>query len=252
MKLRFSKANAKLSRLQMKKGKVYSLDLLSGHSCPFAKKCLAKVIETPNGLKIKDGPDSEFRCYSASQEALFKNVYKLRKQNFELLKHKSKEEMVKLLADSLPKDYAVIRIHSAGEFFSQDYFDAWLETAKNNPTKLFYAYTKSLPYWIKRKNEIPKNFVLTASYGGRQDNLIEKSHLRYAKVVMSHYEARKEKLPIDHDDSHAAKNGKSFALLVHGVQPANTKASVAVRRLKGTGSYSTTKNKEQGYQLRQS
>ncbi len=66
MKLKWSKANAKTERLnescwQIAKylddgRKVYSLDLLSGHSCPFAEKCLSKAVETDGKRAIKDGP----------------------------------------------------------------------------------------------------------------------------------------------------------------------------------------------------
>ena len=48
-------------------------------------------------------------------------------------------------------------------------------------------------------------------------------------------------LPIDHDDSHAALNGGSFALLLHGTQPKDSDASKALKALKGKGSYSRNK-----------
>ena len=103
---------------------------------------------------------------------------------------------------------------------------------------MFYAYTKSLPYWVARLNEIPDNFILTASYGGRRDALIKKHNLRSVKIVHSTYQARKLKLQIDHDDSHAAipsKKHKDFALLIHGIQKAKTKASKAIQRMKKLG-----------------
>ena len=54
----------------------------------------------------------------------------------------------------------------------------WIEIAKENPTVEFWAYTKSLKYWVNRLNEIPNNLVLTASQGGRNDELIEKHGLK--------------------------------------------------------------------------
>ena len=100
--LKFRKANAKLEALHdvpelgrwlMNGRHVYSLDLLSGWSCPFASACLSKVHETgefsPSGnpkVKLKDGPYTEFRCFSASQEALLPNVYAKRKHNYDTLK----------------------------------------------------------------------------------------------------------------------------------------------------------------------
>ena len=58
--------------------------------------------------------------------------------------------------------------------------------------------------------------------------------------VFSEKEAADLNLEIDHDDSHAAdvsKRDESFALLIHGVQPKGSKASAALKTLKGKGSY---------------
>lgn len=239
IQLKFGKANAKLVALQRKmKGKVYTFDTLSGYACPFALDCLSRAVEGPDGKRtIKDGPHTVFRCFSASQEALFTNVFKARKANFEALRRLSCEEMTAAILANLPKDCKIVRIHVAGDFFNQANFDAWIMVAKSRPDVLFYAYTKSLPYWVARLDVIPLNLVLTASEGGRRDDLIEAHGLRFVRVVGSTYQARKAGLPIDHDDSHAAKNGGNFALLIHGVQPKGSKMAAAKNKLKGKGSY---------------
>jgi hypothetical protein len=85
------------------------------------------------------------------------------------------------------------------------------------------------------------NFILTASYGGRGDHLISELGLRSTTVVFSEAEAEKLGLPIDHDDSHAARpslRNQDFALLIHGTQPKGSDAAVALRALNGKGSYS--------------
>jgi hypothetical protein len=158
--------------------------------------------------------------------------------------------MVQLLDNSLPKNAGIVRIHVAGDFFNAEYMHAWYTMAMLNPTVLFYAYTKSLRYWLT-VNEFPilNNFVLTASYGGRDDHLIDDPtfNLRYAKVVFSEKEAEELGLEIDHDDSHAArpsKRNESFALLIHGTQPAGSDAATALKKLKGKGSYSRKKVNE--------
>lgn len=239
-KLKFGRANAKVVALQRKmKGKVYTFDTLSGYACPFAHNCLSKAVVGPDGKRhIKDGPHTLFRCFSASQEALFTNVYNARKANFDALRGLSSNEMRQTIVANLPFDAKIIRIHVAGDFFNQANFDAWLAVAKQYPHILFYAYTKSLPYWVARLDVIPTNFVLTASEGGRRDDLIVAYNLRFVRVVGSVYQARKAKLPIDHDDSHAAKSGGNFALLIHGSQPAGSAMSKAKQKLKGKGSYS--------------
>jgi hypothetical protein len=255
--MKFSKANAKLRRLESVRGikpylkgerKVYSFDLLSGHNCPYAKDCKSMAVPRPggSGLMIQDGPNTDFRCFSASQEAFYKPVYNLRKQNAEeilaIAALKGSQGVADALEAALPHNAGVIRIHVGGDFKIRSYFEGWIELAKRRPDILFYAYTKSLPFWIMNSdklNSLP-NFVLTASKGGMKDNLIEQYNLRQAVVVASKSEARKLGLQIDHDDSHAAdpsKRNTSFALLIHGLQPSGSRWGKAVKALKGVGSY---------------
>lgn len=257
--VRFSNANVKIQALSQvesiqpylaNKRKVYSFDLISGHSCPFAKDCLSKVVKIDGKSKIKDGPDTQFRCFSASQEVLFPALYNLRKANFDALKGQSVDSMVELIESAMPSNLGVCRLHVGGDFFSPNYFAAWLKIAANNPNRLFYAYTKSLSYWTKNidmVNSIP-NLVLSASYGGRCDVLISDYNLRSARVVFSVAEAEGLGLEIDHTDEHAADpttKDKDFCLLIHGQQPANSEASQAIKTLKKSGtkfSYSKIKS----------
>ena len=254
--LKFSNANAKtqalandaeLAEYLTDKRKIYSLDLLSGYSCPYAEKCLSKAVVQDNGKrKIKDGKHTEFRCFSASQEVQYTNVYNSRKHNFDLLRKENHEGMVKLINGSLPENAGIVRIHVAGDFFSLPYMHAWYVVALMNPNTLFYAYTKSTSWWVGGINEFPilHNFVLTASMGGTQDHVTEIYGLRKAVVVFSEAEAAELGLEIDHDDSHAAKpslRDQDFALLIHGTQPAGSKAAQALKELKGKGSYSRKK-----------
>jgi hypothetical protein len=239
--MKFSPANVKIKALSgvpaiakyLPKGKkVYSFDILSGHSCPFADECLSKVVETPEGFRIQDGPNTEFRCFSASQEVIFTNVRKLRSANFAELKGLTTEQMASKLLAAMPKNLGVCRVHVAGDFFNQNYFNAWLAIALANPDRLFYAYTKSLPYWVNQIGIIPENFVLTASRGGRKDDMIDTYGLRSVKVVFHPSETI---LEIDHTDEHAANpetRNQDFALLIHGVQPKGSNAAKAIRTLK--------------------
>ena len=245
--LKFSRSNAKLEKLELVIDKVvYSFSLLSGWSCPFAKECLSKVRLIEGRRKLFDGIHTLFRCFSASQEALFPKVFNSRKNNFDILKPLSESEMIEIIVYYLPENADVIRIHVGGDFFSDKYFVAWIKVAILFPNKIFYAYTKSLIYWIRHREliEETRNFVLTASYGGTQDHLIQSENLRFAKVVFSEKEAENLGLPIDHDDSHAYDPNfrhQSFALLLHGVQPKGSEASKALKalkKLKGKGSYS--------------
>ena len=247
MTVAFSKANAKLEALYdvpeleqylTDKRKVYSFDLISGWSCPQAKDCLSKVVQIGKSRKVKDGKDCQFRCFSASQEATFPSAYNKRKRNFDALRSlKSAGEMGRVIAEAMPKNLGICRIHVAGDFFNEEYFRAWQAVAYANPTRLFYAYTKSLNYWVKLRDYLPSNFVLTASRGGRLDHLIDEHNLRESKVVFSEAEADALGYEIDHTDEHAAIpeiRNESFALLIHGVQPKGSKASAAIKALKAS------------------
>jgi hypothetical protein len=74
--------------------------------------------------------------------------------------------------------------------------------------------------------------VLTASRGGKHDDLIEKLGWKEALVVYSEKEAEQKGLEIDHDDTHAAFGKENFALLIHGTQPKGSAASVALQKIK--------------------
>lgn len=232
--LKFGRDNAKLCNLMPYLPKylaflknydapaLFTFSKLSGHTCPYAKECLSRAVETPAGRRIEDGKYTQFRCYSASQEVLFTGVYNQRKHNTDLMKAcTSVKEYRELITGSLPDKCNVLRIHIGGDISNQMEFDGWIEAAETLPHVLFYAYTKSLPFWVARFADIPKNLVLTASYGGFKDALIEKHKLVYAKVVGTPQDAKKLRLPVDHDDSHAANpmKRKPFALLIHGTQP---------------------------------
>ena len=249
----YSPANAKIKALVnvpalqpflTSKRKIYSFDLISGWSCPFAKICLSKVHKVNNRAKVIDGPETTIRCFSASQEALLPAAYNKRMVNFLKMRQLAKISpfaVADYLDTELPNNAGIIRIHVGGDMFNENYFLGWLWAAVRNPTVLFYAYTKSLNLWVKHQDKIPENFVLTASRGGRLDSMIDSHNLREAKIVFSEKKASQLGLEIDHDDSHAAdisKKHQSFALLIHGTQPKNTEAAKALVALKGKGSYS--------------
>lgn len=235
MSLVFGKANAKLIALEHKYNrKVYTFSVLSGFNCPGAKDCQSFAVRGNNGrLHIQDGKHTLWRCFSASQEVLFPSVYRARQNNQSIIEAAAISIMdaAILFVKQIPKNCGILRWHVGGEWKTQSYFDMGIEVAKMRPDILFYAYTKSLPFWVARLGMIPENFVLTASVGGRYDELIPLYGLRSVTVVGSEYQARKLRLPVDHDDSHAVKNnGKNFALTVHGVMPKGSKFAKAAKK----------------------
>ncbi len=237
--LKFGEPNAKLKALTKKlKVKLKTFSLPSGWTCPGAKDCLSKANRETG--KIQDGPDTEFRCFQASAEAVYPSLRKAVWYNFDLIKQASKdgaEAIADLICESLPKKFDVLRVHVGGDYFSKVYLQAWVIVAMRHPDKVFYSYSKSLHFFADVVR--PDNLVLTASRGGKFDELIDLNGWKEAVVVFSEQEAIDKGLEIDHDDSHAAFGFKSFALLLHGTQPKGSTASAAlsVLRKAGKGGY---------------
>lgn len=86
----------------------------------------------------------------------------------------------------------------------------WLEIARENPEVEMWAYTKSLNYWVNRISSIPSNLTLTASYGGKHDNLIKKYNLKHAIVTK---DSTLTDMPYDTNDDMARIPNQAFYLL---------------------------------------
>jgi hypothetical protein len=150
-----------------------------------------------------DVTKGQYRCYASSAER-FPAVRNHRHNNFDFVRNGG--------IPVIPKGCKSIRIHSSGDFFNQSYFDMWLKLAEENPSVEMWAYTKSLKYWINRLNDIPKNLILTASYGGKADDLIERFNLKNVKVYAEIEEVPTNR-PIDTNDNYARTPNVNFALL---------------------------------------
>ena len=231
--LKFGEPNAKLKKMLKKLSlKLKTFTLPAGHTCPGAKDCLSRADEETG--KVKDGPDTLFRCFMASAEARSPSLRRLVWHNIRLLLSTLKKGGAKACADlickSLPEKFDIMRVHVGGDYFSVVYLQAWIEVAKRNPDKVFYSYSKSLPMFAEFA--LPDNLVLTASRGGKYDELIDLHGWKEALVVYSEQEAIDKGLEIDHDDTHAAFGKENFALLIHGTQPKGSVASQALQAIK--------------------
>lgn len=223
MTLNFSKHNRKLNELakslNLKNKEVVAFDLPAGHTCPMADKCKATAHRTTG--KITDGKGMQYRCYASSLESAFSSVRNAHWQNFDAIKGMSLDTMATLILNELPKDVKVVRIHSSGDFFSADYFGAWLQVAKNRPEIRFFGYTKVLDYVQADK---PQNFKLVYSFGGKMDSWLTNEPTAY--VVPNAGVAKAKSLQVACPDEAPANDffhvmaGETFALLIHGTQPA--------------------------------
>ena len=228
MALHFSTGNAKIN-----KGTLI-FNLPAGKTCPGAMFCksFASVDPITGKRSISDGPHTEFRCFAASSEVQYDGVFHNRASNFQQIVDALREgncaDFINTeLHKNLKKKHTRVRIHESGDFFNAAYLQAWVMVAIANPSIDFYCYSKSLNLFVGL--DLPENFYLTASYGGKFDHLIDEGVFpRYTKVVQSVEDADTLGLPVDVDERHCFTPGP-FAILVHGTQPKGTAWGKAAR-----------------------
>ena len=163
--LKVSSGNSKLTSRNI-------VSIPAGLTCPKAKLCKSWASVINGQSRIIDSETTLFRCYAASQENQYPAVRDNRMNNFKaILKALRKGNAVELIDQSINKNLRLTRIHESGDFFSLDYLKVWLEVSRRNPDNIFYCYSKSLSYFLDLG--IPSNFLVTASWGGHEDHLIE-------------------------------------------------------------------------------
>ena len=131
--------------------------------CPFAKDCIKY-------------------CYAQKGNYKYPSVIKGLNNRYELSK----------TADFIPKKNATIilerpthvRIHDSGDFYSPEYLQKWVDIATQNKDVIFYAYTKSIKFFINGL-KLPKNLKIIFSEGSKTDNLINTAKDRHARIFKS-------------------------------------------------------------------
>lgn len=159
-------------------------------------------------------------CYAGQGRMIWKNVVAPREDNLKVineLKNK-KRQLADLLISDLEKKKTVthVRIHDSGDFFAKWYYHAWVFVAEKLPNKIFYAYTKSIPFlqW----DQHPDNFRVVQSEGGKRDHDIDRTK-PHARIFASD----EDRLALGYcdgnvDDIPAVVGENKIGLVYHGVK----------------------------------
>jgi len=131
--------------------------------CPFAKDCIKY-------------------CYAKKGNYNFPSVRKGLNKRYEL--SKTADFIPKMNATILLERPTHIRIHDSGDFYSIDYLNKWVSIAKQNKEVIFYAYTKSIKFFIDGL-KLPSNLKIIFSEGSKTDNLINTAKDRHARIFKS-------------------------------------------------------------------
>jgi len=148
----------------------------------------AYVVDLPTGRKFNACPSAgacAAPCYARRGTYLFSNVRAAHIKNLMyVLEDLDGWEVA--MSRELDRDRlagAYVRIHDAGDFFSDEYLAAWLRLISTHAGTNFYAYTKEVRRF-KDLEETPPNLTIIYSWGGKYDYLIEDDD-RQANVFAS-------------------------------------------------------------------
>ena len=131
--------------------------------CPFAKDCIKY-------------------CYAQKGNYKYPNVIKGLNNRYEL--SKTDEFVPKMNATIILERPTHVRIHDSGDFYSIAYLNKWVQIANDNKEVIFYAYTKSIKFFIDGL-KLPKNLKIIFSEGSKTDNLINVAKDRHARIFKS-------------------------------------------------------------------
>jgi hypothetical protein len=149
-------------------------------------------------------------CYAKTGTFQFSNVKRAHLEKLELVLNQ-REKWIEMMNDELSlKKYngKFIRIHDAGDFFSEQYMLDWFQIAESNPHCTFYSYTKEILMFksAKLNGIIPSNFIVIFSFGGKLDHLIDRDVDRHSDVFTDFAEM------MDHGYFHNNDDDKQAAI----------------------------------------
>lgn len=112
----------------------------------------------------------------------------------------------------------VLRIHDAGDFYSESYLVDWLTIADLQPRVQFYAYTKMIPLFKTGRGSLtpPPNFKAIFSFGGKWDDLIDVERDHHAVVFKSHDDLARSDYADATESDLVAVNSRKVGLVYHG------------------------------------
>lgn len=147
----------------------------------------AHIVTLTNGEKFNTCPNAGVCagfCYAKNGTYKFSNVLKSHIEKLEMVLNDMEGWIEKMNTELSKSKYVgkFIRIHDAGDFFSEEYAKAWIGIALNNPQSTFYAYTKEVALFKNVLAPLPDNFIVIFSFGGKQDHLIDKENDRHSDV----------------------------------------------------------------------
>ena len=202
--------NSKLKKTsKLNNKRVFNFGIIANKSlegkstCPFAKGCLG----------------ADYKCYAQKGAYAWPKVKQAYNNRYLLTKQ---DNFVDLMNESIQKKKVdILRLHDSGDFYSINYLNKWVDIANANKEVIFYAYTKSIPFFKRTKENnnnwlLPNNLIIIFSEGSKKDNLINTSKDRHAKVFKDINTMLKAGyINASNNDLNAITENKKVGLLLH-------------------------------------
>lgn len=111
-----------------------------------------------------------------------------------------------------------VRIHDSGDMFNRAYLHVWFDIARRCPDARFYIYTKEVKLLKSEADNVPANFLVAFSFGGKQDHLIDVETDRHSKVFASVEDCLAAGYVLNEEDDRVATDPKvtKIGLVYHG------------------------------------
>tara|TARA_R110002110_G_scaffold326831_1_gene538579 strand:+ start:377 stop:976 length:600 start_codon:yes stop_codon:yes gene_type:complete len=128
--------------------------------CPFAKDCIKY-------------------CYAQKGNYRYPSVIKGLNNRYNL--SQTDEFIPQMNATIILERPTHVRIHDSGDFYSVKYLAKWIQIAEYNKEVIFYAYTKSIKFFVDGLL-LPDNMKIIFSEGSKTDELINAREHRHARI----------------------------------------------------------------------
>jgi len=153
-------------------------------------------------------------CYARQARYMFPDAVRAREHNLAIVRE-SLPLFERFAVSDLEQLARVdsVRVHDSGDFFSQEYLDAWFRIMRRFERKRFYAYSKSLHLdWLRQ----PLNFQLVQSFGGKFDAKINRA-ASHTRIFATH----RDRIAAGYcngntNDKPAQKGALKIGLVYHG------------------------------------
>lgn len=118
------------------------------------------VFNLPTGITCPPKVSCLFDCYDRKAEMRWPTVLPARIRNYK--KSLTDTFVQEIITEINKKSIRVVRPHAAGDMYSPDYVEKWIEIARNCPDTIFYTYTKWNHNNLEKLSEL-RNFNLLKS-----------------------------------------------------------------------------------------